>query len=676
LGGVRLTIYAIVSVSAVALSLLAPLGSAAAGASGPVAQVSPATLSFGEIPVGTRSDARAVTVTNTGDAPLTISTFRINGPDAADFGQGAACPVAPDTLAPGASCTIYVSFSPDSPGPKSATLAIGDDAPSSPQTVALSGTGLDVGGGTPAATVTPAALPFGNQVVYTRSNARAVTLANTGTAPLAISTFRILGTDAVDFAQGADCPISPATLPVGASCTIYVSFMPDSEGPKSATLSIGDDAPDSPQAVSLSGTGTLGSAEVTLSPTALTFADRAVGTTSDAQAVTLTNTGLGPLTISTFRINGTDAADFAQGANCPVGPDTLAAGASCTIYVSFTPHSAGPKSATLAIGDDAPSSPQTVALSGRGLADPDASLSPSALSFGSQTVGTSSVQIVSLVNTGGGPLEISNIGITGSGAVDFAETNNCPASLAAGASCSVSVTFDPPTAGMDSASLTLTDNAGTGSQAVPLSGTGLPPGTYFSEDFESGSLVQWNTLTSSDSAINLDSTVAHSGTTSVRLTNASGGQSSRLYADLAGGGHSQSYTRFCFRIAPGLTEGIEIANGRAITAEYPLGIRRWEITYNPVTRGLEGYFFNEALDRLELYAANGLVLPGEWHCAELYFDESVNGQARLSLDGTLVGSVSGDLGTPNPYSRVYLWNQPSAGTVWFDDVRVADTPSG
>jgi hypothetical protein len=164
---------------------------------------------------------------------------------------------------------------------------------------------------------------------------------------------------------------------------------------------------------------------------------------------------------------------------------------------------------------------------------------------------------------------------------------------------------------------------------VPLSGTGLPPGTYFSEDFESGSLIQWNALSSSDSAINLDSTVANSGATSVRLTNASGEQSSRLYADLAGGGHSQSYTRFCFRIAPGLTEGIEIANGRAITAEYPLGIRRWVITYNPVTEGLEGYFFNEALDRLGLYVANGQVEPGEWHCAELFLDESVNGHAAL-----------------------------------------------
>jgi hypothetical protein len=100
------------------------------------------------------------------------------------------------------------------------------------------------------------------------------------------------------------------------------------------------------------------------------------------------------------------------------------------------------------------------------------------------------------------------------------------------------------------------------------------------------------------------------------------------------------------------------------------------ITYNPVTKGLEAYFFNENLDRLDMFAANGQVQTGAWHCAELYLDERVDGHAQLSLDGAVVGSVAGDLGTPSPYSRIYLWNQPSAGTVWFDDVVVGDSPIG
>jgi hypothetical protein len=100
------------------------------------------------------------------------------------------------------------------------------------------------------------------------------------------------------------------------------------------------------------------------------------------------------------------------------------------------------------------------------------------------------------------------------------------------------------------------------------------------------------------------------------------------------------------------------------------------IEYNPAAKGLEGYFFNEDLQRLDLYAADGQVETGRWYCAELYLDERADGHARLSLDGTPVGSVDGDLSTPSPYSRIYLWNQAAAGSVWFDDVTVTDTPTG
>lgn len=325
--------------------------------------------------------------------------------------------------------------------------------------------------------------------------------------------------------------------------------------------------------------------DVTLSALTASFGAQLVGVKSDALSVTVTNSGTAPLLISTFRIAGDDAADFAQAADCPVSPAPLPVGGSCTVYLSFTPGRAGAEAARFAIGDDAPSSPQSVALTGAGTAAP---------------------------------------------------------------------------------------------QVLPPVDFGLPVGTYFSDDFESATLNHWDTLSSTDSTITRDTTIANSGSASVRVTNHSDQQSSRLMADLAGGGHTQTYTRFCFRIAPGLTNGIEIANGRAINAEYPLGIRRWVINYNPAAKGLEGYFFNEDLQRLDLYAANGQVQTGRWYCAELYLDEQTAGHAELYLDGTSVGSVNGDLHAPSPYSRVYLWNQASAGTVWFDDITVTNsgpTPS-
>jgi hypothetical protein len=239
----------------------------------------------------------------------------------------------------------------------------------------------------------------------------------------------------------------------------------------------------------------------------------------------------------------------------------------------------------------------------------------------------------------------------------------------------LSVGFAPAASGLRSATLTVTPDGGAG-QTVELTGAGVPVGVYLDDDFESGSLAQWEQLTSPDATIALDAGAANSDAASVRLTNGSADQSARLSAELAGGPHARSYTRFCFRIAPGLTQGIEIANGRAITGEYPLGIRRWVITYNPQTKGLEGYFFNDALQRLDLYAGNGRVATGRWHCAELYLDEALDGHASLSLDGTVIGSVDGDLSTPDPYERLYLWNQPNPGSVWFDDVRVAGSPIG
>ena len=118
---------------AISASLLVPVGSAAPGDPGPQVTLSPSTLVFQDRPVGTRSDAQAVTLTNTGDQPLRISTFRLNGPDAADFGLGALCPIDPDRAAARSLVHDLVSFTADSPGMKSATLAIGDDAASSPK---------------------------------------------------------------------------------------------------------------------------------------------------------------------------------------------------------------------------------------------------------------------------------------------------------------------------------------------------------------------------------------------------------------------------------------------------------------------------------------------------------------------------------------------------------------
>jgi parallel beta-helix repeat protein len=213
----------------------------------------------------------------------------------------------------------------------------------------------------PAATVSAASLSFGSHAVDATSAAQVVTLTNSGNATLSITGIAVTGTNASDFAQTNTCGSS---VGAGANCTISVTFTPTATGSRSASLTITDNAANSPQAVGLSGTGTNSPAPaVTLSTANLTFSNQAVGTTSTAQAVSLTNSGNATLSITGIAVTGTNASDFAQSNTCG---SSVAAGANCTISVTFTPTATGSRSASLSITDNAANSPQTVSLIGTG----------------------------------------------------------------------------------------------------------------------------------------------------------------------------------------------------------------------------------------------------------------------------------------------------------------------
>ncbi len=415
--------------------------------------LSPLSLTFADQLVGTTSAAQTVTLTNNGTSALTISSIGASG----DFAQTNKCPISPNTLAVGASCTITVTFTPTTTGTRRGGVNITDDAPGSPQSVSLTGTGIVT-----TVSVTPSSLAFADQLVGTTSPAQTVTLTDTGGAALTISSIAASG----DFAQTNNCPVSPNTLAVGASCTITVTFRPTTTGTRRGGVTISDDAAGSPQSVSLTGNGV--APAVTILPASLSFPDQLVGTTSQPQTATLTNSGGAALTISSISASG----DFAQTNNCPISPNTLAAGASCTTTVTFTPTTTGVRRGSVNITDDASGSPQSLSLSGNGVV-PAVTLLPASLSFGSQIVGTTSAaQAVTLSNSGGAPLTISSIV---AGSADFAQTNTCPvspATLPAGANCTITVTFTPTTTDIRRGAITITDDASGSPQTVPLSGTG------------------------------------------------------------------------------------------------------------------------------------------------------------------------------------------------------------
>jgi hypothetical protein len=313
------------------------------------------------------------------------------------------------------------------------------------------------------ASLSPTSLTFSSQSVGTTSAAQIITLKNTGNGVLTLTSIAVTGTNSSDFAQSNTCGSSVAA---GASCTISVTFTPAASGSRTAAVSFTDNATGSPQTVSLTGTGT--APVVSLSPSSLTFGSQALGTTSAAQTITLSNPGNLALSISSLAITGTNASDFAQSNNCG---SSVGAGANCTINVTFTPAASGTRTAAITLADNAAGSPQTASLTG-GVA-PVVSLSPTSLSFANEPVDTSSSsQTVTLTNTGSAALSITSIAFTGADAADFTEANTCGSSVAAGGNCTIAILFAPAAAGARTASLSLTDNARGSPQSVALSGTG------------------------------------------------------------------------------------------------------------------------------------------------------------------------------------------------------------
>jgi hypothetical protein len=199
-----------------------------------------------------------------------------------------------------------------------------------------------------------------------------------------------------------------------------------------------------------------------LSAASLNFGVQPVGSSS-AQTISVKNTGGAPLNISSI----STSSSFTETNTCG---SSLAAGAQCSLLVTFTSHTRGPITGALTLIDNAADSPQVVQLSGVGTV---VSLSPSSLTFGTQSLGTvSTPQTVTLTNSSRQPVHLIGEHISGTNTGAFTDTNNCGAIVAAEASCTFNVTFAPKQRGANSAMLNITDDGGGGPQKVALAGTG------------------------------------------------------------------------------------------------------------------------------------------------------------------------------------------------------------
>jgi hypothetical protein len=224
-------------------------GSTSAGAKesviGPLASFSPASVNFGNVYLGLPA-VQMVTLTNTGNASLVVTRVTVSGGnDSDDF---KAFPLCPPNLAAGKSCQIIVTFVADRDNySPTGMLSVTDNALGSPQSLPLSATVIN-----PKASLSSYGLNFGKQKVGTTSAAKTVTLTNTGTTALALSTLTISGDFAL--ASGTSCA-NGGTLAPTASCAINVTFTPAAKGTRLGNVTIKDNAFLKEQIIGLSGTG-------------------------------------------------------------------------------------------------------------------------------------------------------------------------------------------------------------------------------------------------------------------------------------------------------------------------------------------------------------------------------------------------------------------------------------
>jgi Pro-kumamolisin, activation domain/Abnormal spindle-like microcephaly-assoc'd, ASPM-SPD-2-Hydin len=304
---------------------------------GPIT-LSPTSLSFGTITVGSTSPEKTVTLTNNETTSLNISHTASGDYSIASTTCGA-------TLGSKASCTMKITFHPKQNGAADGAVTVTYNAGFSPQEVALSGSGT--GGVASPLTFTPSSLSFGN-VPVGASASKTVTVKNNSASTVTISKVAASG----DY-TATGCSTTLAALK---TCTMTVTFKPSVKGTINGSAAITDNTIVSPEIYDISGTGV---SPLSLSTNSLSFGTLTVGTSSASQSLTLTN-NLGSAMSLTHSASG----DYAvAGGTCGT---TLAAHKSCNLSVTFTPTTTGAISGVVTVTYGSTFSPEEVALNGTG----------------------------------------------------------------------------------------------------------------------------------------------------------------------------------------------------------------------------------------------------------------------------------------------------------------------
>lgn len=481
------------------------------------------SYNFGNVPLASTQTTPGL-ITNIGNlVSLGYTISPATAPFAWSTGSQAcvaAEPTADAPLAAGQFCNFTLSFTPTVLGDASETLYLRDSA-SGTQQFPIDATGVGVAGtGAPAISLSPNAATFPGTAQGASSTPRPFTVQNTGTATATLSSISIGGSDAGAFSiSTATSNACGSTLAANATCAVNVVFTPTAAGRTfNGTLSVASNDPHSPAVATLAGTSppATGNPAATLTPAAANFGSVMIGGNA-SQTLTLTNTGTVSLTINTH--SSPTAPFLLVNSTCP---PSLAAGATCTYTIAYSPTASGVSTASFSVTDAAGTQSSTLTGTGTSTAAPAATLTPSKLDFGSISTGTTTAaQTATLTNTGNATLNISSISVTGTNNSSFTATNNCGSALAAGGSCTISVVFAPSAAGTDSATLTVTDNAAGSPQTSTLTGAATTPPP--SADFTLTATPASQTVASGSSAVYQVTVASLNGTFTQAVTLAASG---------------------------------------------------------------------------------------------------------------------------------------------------------
>jgi hypothetical protein len=341
-------------------------------------------------------------------------------------------------------------------------------------TILLGMLGSAMAGAPPLVTTTPAkgALTFTpvlgslGSVGLESSHTITVTIKNTGTASVTISAKSVTGAE-----FSVTGLTTPKTLAVGASMTVAAKFAPTIAGAASGSLNITSNASNSTAKYLLSGTGV--TPELTATPSSVSFGSVPEGTTN-SQTIQLKNTSTKSVTINGTSISAAGNQYHESGLTLPL---TLAAGAITHLHLALTPTIKGTLNGTLTVDVASPNVPLVVKISGGGIAATGTiAATPTSLNFGSEAVGKSHLLTVSLKNTGNSRVTVSGISTP---SADFTTSGGVSgATLAAGQSATLDVSFDPKTATAHSGTVKISSNAANSPLTIVVAGTGVSGTTH------------------------------------------------------------------------------------------------------------------------------------------------------------------------------------------------------